>query len=321
MLSFENRFYNNLNKNNIFENHPKIAVAVSGGPDSMALVFLLQRWIIKKKGKLIALIIDHQIREGSHKEAIYVKNFLSTNNIESIILKISKKNINEGKMSQARKYRFAKIISYCKRNDIFNLFIGHHYDDNIETFLLRKIAGSNFEGLNSIQEKTLFKNILILRPLLNFSKKQILTYLKKIHVEFIEDPSNINEKYTRIIVRNFIKNYSNDKKYIIKDFKLVRDHYEDYIQMIYQLFILFNYKITRNLIIFDSKKFIKLDKELQTKFVEIIYKFFYPNKQFLRYVKIVSAMQQLTKKVKISINLANIHIKKDEKFIYFTNKT
>ena len=49
MLSFENRFYNNLNKNNIFENHPKIAVAVSGGPDSIALVFLLKRWIIKKK--------------------------------------------------------------------------------------------------------------------------------------------------------------------------------------------------------------------------------------------------------------------------------
>ena len=62
-------------------------------------------------------------------------------------------------MIQARENRFIKIINYCKKNNIFHLFIGHHYDDNIETFMLRKIAGSNFEGLNCMQEKTIYKDI------------------------------------------------------------------------------------------------------------------------------------------------------------------
>ena len=80
-------------------------------------------------------------------------------------------------MVQARENRYTKIINYCRKNKIFHLFIGHHYDDNIETFMLRKIAGSNFEGLNCMQEKIIYNDVQIIRPLLKFSKKQILDYI------------------------------------------------------------------------------------------------------------------------------------------------
>ena len=159
----------------------------------------------EKNGELIALIVDHQIRKNSFEEASYVKKYLDLNNINSLILKVSKKNVLKGKMSQARENRFSKMVNYCKNNQIFHLFIGHHYDDNIETYLLRKIAGSNFEGLNCMQEKTVYNNILIFRPLLNFSKKQILSYIKKNNLIIVEDPSNKNEKYSRVAVRNFLK--------------------------------------------------------------------------------------------------------------------
>ena len=68
MSLLEKKIYKTLNQENLFENNPVIAVAVSGGPDSIALVFLLKNWIRKNKGDLIALIIDHQIRENSFKE-------------------------------------------------------------------------------------------------------------------------------------------------------------------------------------------------------------------------------------------------------------
>ena len=121
MSLIEKNLHISLNQKNLFETNPIIAVAVSGGPDSIALVFLLKNWIIKNKGKLTALIIDHQIRENSFKEAISVKKYLSNNNIQSLILKVSKKYILKGKMVQARENRYTKIINYCRKNKILNL--------------------------------------------------------------------------------------------------------------------------------------------------------------------------------------------------------
>ena len=140
MSTFEINFNTLLNKKILFENNPKIAAAVSGGPDSIALVFLLKKWIKTKNGRLIALIVDHQIRKNSFDEASYVKKYLDLNNINNMILKVPKKNVLKGKMSQARENRFSKMVNYCKNNQIFHLFIGHHYDDNIETYLWTKIG-------------------------------------------------------------------------------------------------------------------------------------------------------------------------------------
>ena len=97
MSIIEKNLYKSLNRKNIFETNPIIAIAVSGGPDSIALVFLLKKWIRKNKGKLIALIIDHQMRENSFKEASFVKKYLGNNNIQSLILKVPKKMSSKGR--------------------------------------------------------------------------------------------------------------------------------------------------------------------------------------------------------------------------------
>ena len=317
MLPFEKNFNTFLNKKILFENNPRVAVAVSGGPDSIALVFLLKKWIKTKNGRIIALIVDHQIRNNSFEEASDVRKYLNLNNINSLILKVSKKNILQGKMSQARENRFSKIVNYCRNNQIFHLFIGHHYDDNIETYLLRKIAGSNFEGLNCMQEKTIYKNLQIFRPFLNFSKKQILSYIKKKNLKIVNDPSNKNEKYSRVAIRNFIESNSKYQKEIIKDFKLVRNNYYGYKKMIFQIFNLINCEIRKNMVVFETKKFLNLDKELQTKFIEICYKFLNPTKPFLRYNKIVNVHNKLDDTKNLSLNIARMRIRKNINHIYF----
>ena len=317
MSIIEKTLYKSLNQKNVFENNPVVAVAVSGGPDSIALVFLLKNWIRKNKGKLIALIIDHQMRENSFKEASFVKKYLGNNNIQSLILKVSKKNILKGKMIQARENRFLKIINYCKKNKIFHLFVGHHYDDNIETFMLRKIAGSNFEGLNCMKEKTIFHNVQIIRPLIKFSKKQILDYVNKMNLIYIIDPSNYDEKYSRVVVRNFIKKNPQYKNNIIQEFTLIRDNFLDYTKMIFQIYNLINIKIHKDIIVFDSVQFLNLDIELQAKFIEITYKFFNPRKPFLRYQKIIKTLDKLYKTVNLSITLSNMKVKRNNDQIYF----
>jgi|ETN01SMinimDraft_4_1059930.scaffolds.fasta_scaffold02054_4 tRNA(Ile)-lysidine synthase len=317
MSIIEKYLYKSLNQKNLFEINPVIAVAVSGGPDSIALVFLLKNWIRKNKGKLIALIIDHQMRDSSFKEASFVKKYLVNNNIQSLILRVSKKKVLKRKMIQARENRFLKIINYCKKNKIFHLFIGHHYDDNLETFMLRKIAGSNFEGLNCMQEKTIYNDVQIIRPLLKFTKKQILDCNKKKNLFYVNDPSNNDEKYSRVVVRNFIKKNPKYKKDIIQEFKLIRENYFNYKKMIFQIYNLINIEINKNMIIFDSIKFLSLDQELQAKFTEITYKFFYPKKPFLRYQKVIKTLDKLCETVNLSISLSNMKVKRNNKLIYF----
>ena len=84
-----------------------------------------------------------------------------------------KKKVKNDKLSQARINRFELLFNYCQKNKIFHLFLGHHMNDNLETFILRKIAGSNLEGLNSIQFLTTLGNIQVVRPLLFYTKKDI----------------------------------------------------------------------------------------------------------------------------------------------------
>ena len=82
-------------------------------------------------------------------------------------------------MNEARNNRYNLLTDYCIKNNILHLFIAHHKDDNLETFLSRKIAGSDFYGLKSMSKLSLYNRVNIIRPLLNFSKEMLLDYNKK----------------------------------------------------------------------------------------------------------------------------------------------
>ena len=129
-------FFSNLNKQFLFENNPFIAVAVSGGPDSMALIYLMKEWVKTKKGKVLALLIDHKLRAESYNECKHTQNYLKTLNVNSKIIRVTAKKIYKKNMHEARQNRYDKLIGFCKSQNILHLFLGHHFDDNLETILI-----------------------------------------------------------------------------------------------------------------------------------------------------------------------------------------
>ncbi len=317
MKILQNSFNKFLNVNYYFEKKPTIAVAVSGGPDSMCLVFLLKNWIEKNKGNLVALIVDHQLREESKKESLLVKKYLLKNNIFTKIITINKNLLLKRNMQEARENRFNKLSRYCSRNNIFHLFLAHHYNDNIETFLIRKLSGSNFSGLRGMQNKSINKSIQILRPLLMHTKKEILEFNITHNIFYLEDPSNLKIKYTRVAIRNYLNQNKIISKKIEKDYNKIEKYYPIYSQMIYEVFHRLVIKINNKKILIISDNFFEQNKEIQIKIIEIIYKYLMPKRRTIRSKKIYDLLTNLLKKKIVKANLGGVSIKKDDFFINF----
>ena len=317
MKILQKSFNQYLNKNYFFEKKPTIAIAVSGGPDSMCLVYLLKNWITMNKGNIVALIIDHHLRKESKKESYLIKKYLLKNKISTKVIRINKKLVIKKSMKEARENRYEKLIKYCIRKNIFHLFLAHHYNDNIETFLIRKLSGSNFEGLRGMQCKTINNSVQILRPLLFNTKKEILKFNLKNKILYINDPSNFNTKYTRVVVRKFL-----DKNKILsikvkKDFEKIEKNYPIYLQMVYEIFNKMIIKINNNNIYIESDKFFEQNKEIQIKIIEIIYKYLMPKRESIRSKKIYNLLENFLMKNIVKSNLGGMDIKKDHFSINF----
>ena len=302
----------------LYEKNPHIAVAVSGGPDSIALVFILNKWIKQQKGKLTALIVDHRIRSESYFESLETKKYLDTKGINNSILRIAKNVISRGQMSNARFNRFHKMFNYCKENKIFHLFLGHHLDDNIETFVLRKIAGSNFEGLNCMQTVSINGNIQIIRPLLIFSKKEILNYNKKFKLKYFNDPSNKNIKYSRTIVRTYLAENKNIINNIMKDFHLVQHEYKQYKKMIFKILNIILIDLKLNSVAIDVKKFSNLNHELKIKLINILIKFLKNSDFNIKAKKIENIIKVIKNPLNMPFKTHKVLIKKNTEILSFS---
>ena len=204
------------------------AVAVSGGPDSLALAFLAKCYSLKNKTKVKYFIVDHKLRKGSTLEAKTVKNILSKIDINCKILNWNGKKPSTNIQSQARDKRFFLLAMECKKNNITNLLLGHHLDDLSENFLIRIVRGSGLNGLISFNKKTKYKdqNLSILRPLLNLEKNDLIYISKKVFNFFIQDPSNINKDFKRTRIRNLLQSLEKeglDKKKLILTINNLKD--------------------------------------------------------------------------------------------------
>ena len=315
-------FIKNIEKKYTFEKKPSVAVAVSGGPDSMSLLFLVNTFIKYKKGKLMALIVDHRIRKNSKEEANYISTYLNKKNITSQILTVNQVNVSKKSMNEARNNRYNLLTDFCIKNNILHLFIAHHKDDNLETFLNRKIAGSDFYGLKSMSEFSLYNKVCIIRPLLNFSKDALLNYNKKNKIEYINDPSNFNLDYTRPTIRNFLKK-SDQKtiKEINKDFENILFYSPYFIQMILEILL-------KNIVHVDSKQIVisphnikNLNEITSENIIRRIYQFLFYQSNAPRSKKtriLISEMKKLNFNI---FNLKGMIVKKNDDFLTFSRKS
>ncbi len=312
-------FIKNIEKKYTFEKNPSVAVAVSGGPDSMSLLFLVNAFIKYKKGNLMALIVDHRIRKNSEYEAKYISTLLNKNNITSEILTVNQVNVSKKSMNEARKNRYNLLTDFCIKNNFLHLFIAHHKDDNLETFLNRKIAGSDFYGLKSMSELSLYNKICIIRPLLNFSKDALLNYNKKNKIEYINDPSNFDLDYTRPTIRNFLKK-SDQKtiKEINKDFERILFYSPYFIQMIFEILLKNIVKIDSKKIIVDLDNMKNLNEINSENFIRRIYQFLFYGSNAPRSKKIRILINEINKFNFKYFNISGMIVKKNADFLTFS---
>ena len=192
---FEN--YLNINKNFI--------VAVSGGPDSLALSFLAKIYSIKKKLNVEYFIIDHKLRKNSTTEARQVKKKLKKFSINLNILTWHGKKPKKNIQSIAREKRYSLLTDQAKKLNINNILLGHHLDDLFENFFIRILRGSGLNGLVSLDKKTQKNQVNLIRPLIDFDKKDLIYISNYIFDSYVNDPSNEDDKFKRVRIRNFLK--------------------------------------------------------------------------------------------------------------------
>ena len=176
----------------------QVAVGVSGGPDSMALCHMVQQWAKARDVQVHALTVDHGLRAESADEARLVGERLK--GVQHTVLtweSPSKSAIQE----EARHARYALMGEYCREHGISHLFLGHHSGDQAETVLFRLAKGSGLDGLCGMQAVQSYDDVVLVRPLLGFSKEDLVDYCKQASLDFVNDPSNEDDSFARVRLR------------------------------------------------------------------------------------------------------------------------
>ncbi len=173
-----------------FGSAPRLAVGVSGGPDSMALALLADRWARDNGGALLGLIVDHGLRPGSRQEAALAAARLATCGIQARLLTIDGLLRGPALAERARAARFGALGAACREAGILHLLLGHHVADQAETLLMRALSDSGPSGMAGILPLGELTWLRLVRPLLGFSPGRLRATLAAAGVEWIEDPSN-----------------------------------------------------------------------------------------------------------------------------------
>jgi len=184
-----------------FEPAPHLALAVSGGPDSMLLAVLARDWARARGGRVDALIVDHRLRDGSAAEAAQVARRLAALAVPATVLVWLGPRPASGVQAAARAARYALLADWCRRHGALHLLTGHHADDQAETVLLRRERGSGPDGLAGMSARRPLPGVRLLRPLLGLRRAVIAEALAGRGVAAVSDPSNADPRFARVVAR------------------------------------------------------------------------------------------------------------------------
>ena len=310
-LSFKKKL--NLFKKKLF------LIAVSGGPDSLALTALTKAYSYENKCKIYYVLVDHNIRKNSSNEAKSVKKLLKKHKIKLNILQ-NTKTIKKNIQSEARIIRYNLLTNFCKKKKIKTILTAHNLEDQVETFFIRLSRGSGLQGLSSM--KQIYKingNISLIRPLLDFKKNQLIKISKITFGKYFKDPTNKNTKYLRTRIRN-LKN-SLEKSGInydkifqsIKNLASSRDTLDYYFNKIYKDII-----VKKNDKIFiDLRSFHNINQEMKVMVLKKTIKDFTHSYYATRSKKIINLINQIKDKKNAKFTLGGCIILREKKHIIF----
>jgi tRNA(Ile)-lysidine synthase len=185
-----------------FADQPRIVIAVSGGPDSTALLWLASRWRESRESgpELIAVTVDHGLRPEARREAETVRDFAQRLGIEHRILRWTGAKPRTGIQEAARNARYSLIAKEAKAAEAGYVLTAHTLDDQAETVLLRLLRGSGPAGLQAMTEVAPYPGgpaLSLVRPFLTVPKVRLVATLTKAGIAFADDPSNRDPRHTR----------------------------------------------------------------------------------------------------------------------------
>jgi tRNA(Ile)-lysidine synthase len=184
-----------------FEAPPFVAVAVSGGPDSMALAILADRWARQRGGHAWALTVDHRLRLESAAEVQIVAEWLAARAIPHELLVWADEKPASGIQEAARAARYRLLAGWGRDRGCLHLLTAHHREDQAETHLIRRRAGSGIDGLAGMSAVRELPGLRLVRPLLQVPKARLLALLEAERQPFLSDPSNRNPAFERSRLR------------------------------------------------------------------------------------------------------------------------
>lgn len=180
-----------------FERRPFLALAVSGGPDSMALAILAAQWARDRGGGVRALTVDHDLRPESAAEARQVGAWLGARGIAHETLVWTGDKPRTGVQEAARAARYRLLAGWCAANGILHLMTAHQRDDQAETWLIRRRAGSGVDGLAGMPAVRELPGCRLVRPLLAVPRQRLAPLLAAAGQPFLDDPSNRSPRFER----------------------------------------------------------------------------------------------------------------------------
>jgi tRNA(Ile)-lysidine synthase len=185
-----------------------IMLAVSGGPDSVALLYLAARWRdglrIKTKPKLFAVTVDHGLRKEARAEALAVARLARKLKVPHRILRWNGKKPATGLQEAARLARYRLLGTAALKSRASHVVTAHTRDDQAETVLMRMARGSGIGGLGAMLRDTPLGGCVLTRPLLDVAKARLIATVQKAGIGFAEDPSNRDPRFTRVRFREMM---------------------------------------------------------------------------------------------------------------------
>lgn len=195
----------------------RAALAISGGSDSIALLYLATNWAKREKVQLVVMHVDHNLRASSTQDAKFVQEIAHYLGHEFHLLRWQRSDdITSAIQEKAREVRYDMMTMKCLELGVQLLMTAHHFDDMIENYLMRKSRGSGVLGL-SYSHSYFVNDVHIVRPLLAFKKESLQNYLRQNQYSWVEDETNISDKYERNRVRKEWNRLSDQAQQAIVD--------------------------------------------------------------------------------------------------------
>ena len=178
------------------EDNSTIVVALSTGPDSMALLSLVLKLREKKNLRVVVAHIHHNLRSESDEEYEFAKKYAKENNCDFEFIKFeSYKTTSIENEARERRYKFFEDV--LKKYNSKYLLTAHHGDDLVETILMKLTRGSSLNGYSGFKKISKRNGYIIVRPLIFYTKEEILNYLNENSIPYRIDKTNFSKKYTR----------------------------------------------------------------------------------------------------------------------------